>query len=112
MAQKKGVKVLVGSVLEIDSETAGHRNIGVKFVDEHDGKTSTLSARDIVVAAGSWSSRILPSVSIGGAKSHSIVMRPSRSLSADMLFLTIRPGPDGSTGYITPEAYPRPDGTL
>lgn len=75
-----------------------------------------ISADEIVIAAGPWTSSICPEALVGGAKSHSIVVRPSKPLTNHTLTATLGPQIDYWTenegGPTIIEMYPRPDKTL
>lgn len=111
LACAAGAKVLSGAVNDIALKNQAAYVKSVNYHDKNTGYLETILATDVVVAAGAWTSTLLPEVSIGGAKSHSILLKPSRSLSANMLFLEVD-SEDGRDYFHTPEAYPRPDGTF
>lgn len=111
LAEARGVKIVLGSVTSIES-TAKDGVTHVIFVNKCESALQSIRATDVVVAAGSWTSSVFPPATIGGAENHSIVIQPSRPLSANMLFLSVSQGSAGGSKFITPEAYPRPDGTL
>lgn len=81
-------------------------------------ETITTPASSVVLAAGAWTSRLLPSAPIGGLRAHSVTIRPSRPVSAYALFTEIALPPNfqgnGSFGrnkggnVVTPEIYARP----
>ncbi|KAI0138876.1 FAD dependent oxidoreductase [Xylariaceae sp. FL1272] len=70
-----------------------------------------ISATDIILATGPWTGRILPGVPISGEKSHSVVIKPEREISPDIIFFD--PGHiDADDKGNQLEMYPRPDATV
>lgn len=111
MAEKKGVETVYGKVLGFRAEQEVVKGVIYSAADCHD--TAVLPATDVIVAAGPWTSSVMPSVATGGAKSHSVVMRPSKPITINCLWASIEPGPSGiPSRSINLELYPRPDGTL
>ncbi|QSZ30862.1 hypothetical protein DSL72_000420 [Monilinia vaccinii-corymbosi] len=51
-----------------------------------DENTKQIDATDAIIAAGPWSSKLVPRIPACGVRSHSIVMNPSRSLSLYVRF--------------------------
>src|SRR5262249_18906585 len=65
----------------------------------------------VVIAMGPWSilaARWLPLLAVFGYKGHSLVFETGGSISAEALFLEYR---EGSGEILTPELFPRGDGT-
>ena len=108
LAVESGAELKQCRALEIKSVNGKVSNVAYRNNDTP--QVSYILADVVVVAAGAWSSRVCPQVSIGGAQCHSIVLKPKRKISPNMLFMTIT-GPEGSKSE-TPEIYPRPDGTV
>lgn len=65
----------------------------------------TLPATDIVLAAGPWTQRLLPSAPISAVRAHSVTIRPARTVSAYCLFTEIKLGRE----TVAPEIYARPN---
>ena len=111
-ASSAGVKMVTGSALNIEKTDVAGSKLLVEYAEKARTGSRTLLATDVVVAAGPWSSTILPEVSVSGARCHSIVLRPQKSLSNDLLFMDIAYMRKGEKRHLTPELYPRPDGTV
>lgn len=71
----------------------------------------TLPATDIILAAGPWTQRLLPSAPISALRAHSVTIRPSRPVSAYCLFTEIKLKSSGRGGSetVAPEIYARPN---
>jgi glycine/D-amino acid oxidase-like deaminating enzyme len=71
----------------------------------------TLPATDIVLATGPWTKKLLPSAPIDALRAHSVVIKPSRPVSAFCLFTEIKlKNPTGGRSEtVTPEIYARPN---
>lgn len=98
-----GVPVLRGVVEDV--VRSGGRVSGVRVDGCH------VAAEAVVIAAGPWSARTAPGLALPevyGLKGHSIVLRPSAPVPAQALFLDYA----GAHGRLSPEVYPRPDGTV
>lgn len=88
-----------------------------------EGKSHTLPASDIILAAGPWTQRLFPSAPISALRAHSVTIRPSAPISAYALFTEIAlPSSFGRTDTflkskshskgsktVTPEIYARPN---
>lgn len=129
LAQDKGVTIVTGArVTSITKSKDGRRVESVTYFK--DGKEEQLPTTDCVVAAGPWTSRLLPSVPVTGARAHSVVIRTPKPVSAYALFTSIAlpagfpaPTPEKARGssaaqqtlqrthVVEPEIYARPDGT-
>ena len=119
LAEAKGVRIVTGArVTAINKTDDGKRVAGVTY--EKAGETTTLSATDCVVAAGPWTSRLLPQVRVKAARAHSVVIRAPQALSPYALFtaLALPAGfpsaanrPLRGAQIAEPEIYARPDGT-
>lgn len=113
MAEERGVRIVYGTVLGIRYNIGQTEVEGVLYASPSCQDTVLLPATDVIVAGGPWTSSILPSVAVGGAKSHSVVIRPSKPISNNCLWATIEPGPSRLPRRpVNLELYPRPDGTL
>ncbi|KAI0477285.1 FAD dependent oxidoreductase [Xylariaceae sp. FL0804] len=143
LAEDAGVRIVTGArVTAIDRDgdddaSSGGRVRGVTYTDTKGGgeeQQQHLPATDVVVAAGPWTRRLLPSVPVTAARAHSVVVRTPRPLSAYALFTAIAlpagfPAPTTGSGSgsqnnknkdkkllkrpqtVEPEIYARPDGT-
>lgn len=129
LAEEKGVKIITGArVTSITKSKDGSHMEGVTYLK--DGKTEQLPTTDCVVAAGPWTSRLLPKVPVTGSRAHSVVIKPPKPISAYALFTSIAlpvgfPAPTAEnargssvaqqplsrTQVVEPEIYARPDGT-
>lgn len=129
LAEDKGVKIITGArVSSITKSKDGGRVESVTYLK--DGKEEQLPTTDCVVAAGPWTSRLLPSIPVTGARAHSVVIKSPKPISAYALFTSIAlpagfpaPTPENAKGstaaqqpikrsqVVEPEIYARPDGT-
>lgn len=113
LAEKQGAKVILGKVTTINYKDSGNVVESVNYMARNGGENITIEATDVLIAAGPWTSTIFPRAPIGGARSHSIIIHPSRPLSGFTLWPDIAPGPGGRPkALILPEIYSRPDGTV
>lgn len=137
LAEEAGVRIITGArVTGINRDSSGHVE-SVSYTTTtttKDGSSSgenqeeVLPTTDAVVAAGPWTSRLLPQVPVTSSRAHSVVIRTPRPISAYALFTSIDlpPGfPAAGTGtgaatppkpikrmqVVEPEIYARPDGT-
>ena len=136
LAEEAGARIVTGArVTAINTGGDGGAIESVTYtVKDDEGETTrTLPTTDCVVAAGPWTSRLLPQVPVTASRAHSIVVRaPPPGLSAHALFTSIAlprgffpepdsgaPGGHGERGRralarpttVEPEIYARPDGT-
>lgn len=113
LAEEKGVKITLGTVTKINQEAGGVQS--VTYTDKASGESHTLPATDVIVSAGPWTKRVLPSAPISATRAHSVVIKPTRPVSAYTLFTNIelpsKHNPKRST-VETPEIYARPDATV
>jgi glycine/D-amino acid oxidase-like deaminating enzyme len=113
LAEEAGVKIIQGTAISINHSHEAAQVESLSYRPRDKPECCLLPATDVVVAAGPWTSAILPLVSIGGAKSHSIVIRPSRPISNNCLWANIKEqATTGLSAGINLELYSRPDGTL
>jgi glycine/D-amino acid oxidase-like deaminating enzyme len=127
LAEKRGVKIILGSVTSINFKDKDANN-GVESIT-YSAKTSTtntqpepqhLPATDIVLTAGPWTKSILPRAPIAALRAHSITIRPSRpNISPYAIFTDIalpanfRPGNKARKAqHVSPEIYARPNNEL
>jgi glycine/D-amino acid oxidase-like deaminating enzyme len=116
LAEEKGVKIVLGRATEIDRSADGVRS--VNYIDKATGESRTISATDVVVSAGPWTRSVLPEAPISATRAHSVVIRPTRPVSAYTLFTNIELSPGFGSAkrsrptVVTPEIYARPDDTV
>ncbi|BGP52424.1 hypothetical protein JCM10450v2_008402 [Rhodotorula kratochvilovae] len=140
-AQELGVRLVYGTVSGLalpspETDADGQYTLSLDPLEEpapapEDAITSgavpascacpaSLSADQLVLAAGPWTGSLLRTLglassaagragSIDGSRAHSVVLRPAagRELPAQALFTSIKE----SKGHAEPEIYNRPDGT-
>ena len=111
LAEEKGANIIIGSATAIDFKEDGQ---GIKSVQyTQNGNTYTLPATDILLSAGPWTPRLFPRVHLMTPRSHSVVVKPSRTLSPYVLFPRISPTRNNNWECILlPEIYPRPGDLL
>lgn len=130
LAEDKGVNIITGArVTSITKSKDGSQVESVTYLK--DGKEEHLPTTDCVVAAGPWTSRLLPSVPVTGSRAHSVVIKAPKPISPYALFTSIalppgfpEPTPEDARGasavrlqpikrtqVVEPEIYARPDGT-
>jgi glycine/D-amino acid oxidase-like deaminating enzyme len=105
MAQERGANLRLGSATAIRLGGSGTRVEGLEI----DGETTAGDA--VVIAMGPWSilaAAWLPMPAVYGLKGHSLVFATGAAVSAAALFLEYH---DGIGQVLTPELFPRPDGT-
>jgi glycine/D-amino acid oxidase-like deaminating enzyme len=104
MAQERGADLRLGSVAGIRLGGDGARVEGVEI----DGET--IAGDAVVIAMGPWSilAAALPLPAVYGLKGHSLVFATGAAVPAEALFLEYH---EGSGEVLTPELFPRPDGT-
>lgn len=113
LAEEAGVKIVQGTAISINHGHGTAQVESLSYRPRDKPECCLLPATHVVVAAGPWTSAILPLASIGGAKSHSIVIRPSRPISNNCLWANIKEQvASGLNAGINLELYSRPDGTL
>ncbi|KPI42338.1 putative oxido C1F5.03c [Cyphellophora attinorum] len=113
LAKEKGAKVIIGrcTALDTTSKTVTYTS---SSPGQPDTETRTIEATDIILTTGAWTPTILPSVPIGHTRAHSVVITPSRPVSAYALFTSISLPRDYKQNHksrpmhVTPEIYARP----
>lgn len=114
LAEEKGAKVVLGSVTNINRSAAGVESVTYK--DKETGESCTIPATDVIISAGPWTKSVFPQAPISAVRAHSVVIRPTRPVSAHTLFTNIElPAGFGNRSrptVVTPEIYPRPDNTV
>ncbi len=111
LAEDKGVKVILGSAFAIDytEDKSGIESVQYR----ENGNPKTITATDILLSAGPWTTKIFPPARLGAPRGHSLVVRPSKDLSPYVLFPNITASSDGTLGnLLSPEIYPRPGDRL
>lgn len=109
LARSQGAEIIIGSVTEIiRNQSSAVESVAYKARDT--SESHLISATDIVVAAGPWTTTLLPAAPIKESRNHSIVVRPSKVISPYVLFPELHPRVPQKR--IPPEIYPRPDGTV
>lgn len=112
-AQESGAQLIISKVISINMSKGNTRRVkGITYVDSN-GEEKTHPATHVVLSAGPWSSKLIPSLPIYGTRAHSIVIRPTRELSAYAVFTEIAlPSSTRSkskTTVVQPEIYTRPN---
>ncbi|KAK6207160.1 hypothetical protein LQW54_007477 [Pestalotiopsis sp. IQ-011] len=129
LAEEKGVKIVTGARVTSINKTSDDQTVE-SVVYERDGQQVTLPTSDCVVAAGPWTSRLLPNVPVTASRAHSVVIQTPSPISAYALFTSIMlpagfptptsekargskaaQGPLKRGQMVEPEIYARPDGT-
>ncbi|GLA66903.1 hypothetical protein AtubIFM56815_010900 [Aspergillus tubingensis] len=116
LAEEKGAKIILGSVTGIDY--SGDAVQSVSYTDKKTGESHSISATDVVVAAGPWTRSVLPEAPITATRAHSVVIRPVEPVSAYTLFTSIDlpanfdPTKPSRPDEASPEIYARPDNTV
>lgn len=106
LAEESGASLTIGYATSINYNDDHSQVTSVSYTSN--GETSVLEATDVLVAAGPWSSKLLPQVKLRAPKAHSVVVKPSRDLSPYILFPDIQ----ASTPILSPDIYPRPRDSL
>jgi len=115
LAREKGLEFVAGKATAINIDKAGGRVSGVTYTEPGSTNTThTIPATHVVLAAGAWSPKILPSLPIVGTRAHSITIHPKPSITiAPYVLFTEIAFPSASKGkgpqQVSPEIYARPD---
>ena len=110
LAEDRGVQIILGSVTQLNYDEDDTMVKSVVYEDRSTSQLHRILATDVVIAAGPWTRDLLPTAPIKESRNHSIVLRPSRPISAYVLFPELHPRIPQKR--IPPEIYPRPDGTI
>jgi glycine/D-amino acid oxidase-like deaminating enzyme len=102
LAEEKGAKIVIGSATSIEKADGSVRSVTYK---DSTGASQSLSATDVVIAAGPWTRSVYPSAPISALRAHSVTIRPSKPISAYAVFTQI--SLDGK--HYSPEIYARPN---
>lgn len=120
LAEEKGVKIILGSASSINRQE--NTVDSVTYQERITSQPHTIRATDVVLCAGPWTRSLYRAAPISALRAHSVVIRPSRPISAFAVFTQISlplgfgrnntpakfRGVRGKT--VTPEIYARPDG--
>ncbi|CRG86266.1 Putative oxidoreductase C1F5,03c [Talaromyces islandicus] len=113
LAEEKGVNIVLGKVTNIGQDSDQVQS--VTYTDKVSGESHTIPATDVIVSAGPWTRKVFPPAPISATRAHSVVIRPTRPVSAYTLFTNIElpsaSNPKRST-VVAPEIYARPDETV
>ena len=110
LAQDKGVRLILGSAIRVNYGDNGSCAKSVTYRSRETLELSDIYASDIVIAAGPWTTKLLPDAPLTESRNHSIVVRPQKPVSAYVLFPELNPKIPQKR--IPPEIYSRPDGTI
>lgn len=119
LAEEKGVKLVTGARVTAINKGSNGEVESVTYT--RDGTDEQLPTTDCIVAAGPWTSRLLPNVPVTSSRAHSIVIKTPKTVSPYALFTSIAlptgfPSPSQQkpitrSQTVEPEIYARPDGT-
>ena len=122
LAEENGVKIVLGSALSINQRANAVES--VTYREKNASQSQTITATDVVLCAGPWVTSLYPSAPITALRAHSVVIRPSRPISAYAIFTEISlprgfgrheaasarsRGGARSNKTVTPEIYARPN---
>ncbi|KAJ5936784.1 hypothetical protein N7466_003234 [Penicillium verhagenii] len=116
LAEEEGAEVILGQVTDIARSNDTVES--VSYIDKASGESRTIPATDVIVAAGPWTNTVLPEAPITAMRAHSVVIRPTRPVSAYALFTSIEipanfnPAKKSRPVASAPEIYARPDDTV
>ena len=113
LAQENGANLTIGAATNIGY--AGDAVESITYTDKSTGASSTMPATDVIVSAGPWTRSVVPEAPISATRAHSVVIRPTRPVSAYTLFTEVEiPDPSRQSRPIlaAPEIYARPDETV
>ncbi|KAF9891310.1 hypothetical protein FE257_004165 [Aspergillus nanangensis] len=116
LAEEKGATITLGSVTNIGYSDDAVRS--VTYTDKGSGDSRTITATDVVIAAGPWTKSVFPDAPISAMRAHSVVIRPTKPVSAHCLFTNIEipenfdPSKPSRPTVAAPEIYARPDETV
>lgn len=123
-AKEKGVQVVGGKATSLNIDESSKSITGVTYTSNETGATVILSATHVILAAGVWSPKLLPSLPISGTRAHSIILHfdPPRVFTPHVLFTEITmpiipqlsspsspyTPPNNTVRVASPEIYARP----
>lgn len=103
LARESGVDIITGHATSINYNNDKSQVRSVTYVSKEE--TKELEATDILIAAGPWTSKLLPQIRLLAPKGHSIAIMPlAEHLSPHILFPKIH----SSKPVLSPDMYPRP----
>ncbi|TCD66109.1 hypothetical protein EIP91_001761 [Steccherinum ochraceum] len=113
LAKEQGAQFVPGKVTSINIDSNAKSVTGVTYTDIKTGQQETISATHVVLAAGPWSSKLIPALPINATRAHSITIIPEAgySISPYVLFTDVT-FPDESplgNNSVSPEVYARPN---
>lgn len=121
LAEAKGVRIVTGARVTAINKTEDGKSVeSVTYEKQGEAATTTLPTTDCVVAAGPWTSRLLPQIRVTASRAHSVVIKTPQTVSPYALFTAIKlpAGFPSATNrplrgaqMAEPEIYARPDGT-
>lgn len=115
LAEAAGVKIELGARVTGINPSSSSSAAVESVTYTKDDQSHTIPASSVVLAAGPWTQRLLPSAPISGLRAHSVTIRPTREVSSYALFTSIllptNFNPDTSTKAkeVAPEIYARPN---
>ncbi|CAL1710062.1 unnamed protein product [Somion occarium] len=123
-AKEKGVEFIAGKATSLNIDPSSKSVTGVTYIDNESQTEKTIPATQIILAAGVWSPKLIPSLPISGTRAHSITLRfnPPKVFAPHVLFteitMPIIPSltspsspyspPSNTVRVASPEIYPRP----
>lgn len=112
LAVEAGVEVVYGRVRDIDFSSGGVRK--VIYEDRTSKIKHELPVTDVILAAGPWTPILFPPAPINAVRAHSVLIKADVSPYAIFSEISLpkdckRPR---KKSVVTPEIYPRPDGTV
>lgn len=110
LAEERGAKFILGSATHVNYNDDGSAAESVTYKAKDTSEVHDIQASEVVIAAGPWTTRLLPEAPIKDSRNHSIVVRPVKPVSAYVLFPELHPKIPQQR--IPPEIYSRPDGTI
>lgn len=110
LAIQQGANFVSGSAMSVDYVDCGKKAKSVTYRSNATSETVCIQASEIVIAAGPWTTKLLPNAPIKESRNHSIVVRPQKPVSAYVLFPELNPKIPQKR--IPPEIYSRPDGNI
>src|SRR5271167_3777613 len=96
LAQDKGAQLIQGRATSLNPSSISYTTDSGPF---------GIRADTIIVTAGPWTSKLIPSIPISASRAHSIVIEPSSLLPAQAIFFFYESQDHKS---ISPEIYSRP----
>lgn len=91
LAEEKGADIRTNApVKSINYSSDGSSVSGVTYEDAQTGEKHTIQTSDVVLAAGPWTQKIMPTAPISATRAHSVTIRPTRPVSAYCLFTQIK----------------------